>query len=101
MRYQLRLAAAGILVFAPAAQAQERPAAQPNAAAQPDTVALDAIVVTAQRRSERLQDVPLTVTALSGAALAKAGITGIRDLQTLVSGVTFGGLGTVSALTQI
>src|SRR3984893_4288935 len=35
---------------------------------------LDEIVVTAQRRVERLQDVPLAITALSGADLAERGV---------------------------
>ena len=57
---------------------------------------LQTIVVTAQRRSERLQDVPLTITAVSGSTLEKAGITTSRDLQNVVSGLTFSGEGTVS-----
>jgi len=61
---------------------------------------LGEIVVTAQRREERLQDVPLTITALSGASLEKAGVTSVFELQNSVSGLNFGGVGN-SALPAI
>lgn len=38
------------------------------------------IVVTAQKRNERLSDVPLSVTALSGDQLDKLGVAGPADL---------------------
>src|SRR6266850_836722 len=41
---------------------------------------LDEIVVTAQRRVERLQDVPLAITALSGADLAEHGVRQAGDI---------------------
>ena len=37
---------------------------------------LEEIVVTAQKRSENLQDVPIAITAVSGQALDRAGATG-------------------------
>ena len=49
---------------------------------------LDAIVVTAQKREEAMQDVPIMVTALSQEALQDAGVRDIKDLQTLVPGLT-------------
>lgn len=49
------------------------------------------IVVTAQRREERLKDVPLTVVAVTSKTLEKAGVTTLRDLQNVVSGFTYGG----------
>ncbi len=39
------------------------------------------IIVTAQRRSERLRDVPIAITALNAEALAKAGVANLRDLE--------------------
>jgi iron complex outermembrane receptor protein len=46
--------------------------------------ALDEIVVTAQRRVERLQDVPLAITALSGADLAEHGVRQAGDITASV-----------------
>ena len=42
------------------------------------------VVVTAQRRSERLQDVPITVTAVSGTSLAASGVTTSGALSQVV-----------------
>jgi iron complex outermembrane receptor protein len=49
-----------------------------------DTNALGEIIVTAQRRSERLQDVPLAVSAFDATALTQTNVTGITDLKTVV-----------------
>jgi len=48
------------------------------------------IIVTAQKRSERLQDVPLAITALTGDALAARGITDTRNLAQSVPSLSFG-----------
>jgi iron complex outermembrane receptor protein len=45
---------------------------------------LEDIVVTAQRRSERLQDVPVAVTSLSSGALTQQGVTSTTDLSQAV-----------------
>ena len=47
------------------------------------------IVVTAQRRAERLTDVPISITALSGDQLASAGVREARDLSSVVPGLNF------------
>jgi iron complex outermembrane receptor protein len=47
----------------------------------------DDIVVTARRVEERLQDVPIAVTAISGENLQKLGIKGPLDLKTAVAGL--------------
>jgi iron complex outermembrane receptor protein len=57
---------------------------------------LEEVVVTAQRREQRLHDVPVTLTALSGDQLTKAGVTNVFDLQNVVSGLTFGGVGNLA-----
>ena len=49
----------------------------------------DDIVVTAQRTSERLQDVPISVSAFTGAALETQQIKNTLDLQTSLPNVTF------------
>jgi iron complex outermembrane recepter protein len=52
------------------------------------TPAIGEIVVTAQRRSERLQDVPVTVTAASAAKLASVGVRTSQDLSIVTPGLT-------------
>lgn len=51
--------------------------------------ALDEIVVTATRREERLQDVPISVTAFSQEKLDSEGLKNIDDLSRLSPGLTF------------
>ena len=46
------------------------------------------IIVTAQRREEKLKDVPLTVTAFNAAELERQGTTATRDLAMLTPGIT-------------
>jgi iron complex outermembrane receptor protein len=66
------------LAGAPAwAQADPQPAATPGGNAA-NTVG--DIVVTAQRRSERLQNVPIAVAAINGTQLAAKGINNVLDL---------------------
>ena len=48
---------------------------------------LEQIVVTAQRRTERLQKTPVAIEVLSGATLAKKAVTTETDLQTATSGL--------------
>ena len=52
---------------------------------------LEEIVVTAQKREQSLQDVPLSVTAISGERLASLQRNEIADLAKLIPGVTFKG----------
>lgn len=46
------------------------------------------IIVTAQKREQRLQDVPMAITALSSQALQDAGVLDIKDLTVLTPGLT-------------
>lgn len=57
-------------------------------AGEDDQATLDRITVTAQKREEALQDVPVVVTALSRRALEQSGVRDIKDLQTVVPGLT-------------
>jgi iron complex outermembrane recepter protein len=50
--------------------------------------ALDEIVVTAQRRPERLLEVPISLTAMTAAQLADRGVDNVRDLQFFVPNFT-------------
>src|SRR3546814_7745304 len=52
-------------------------------------VVMDEIIMTAQKRSEQLSDVPISITAASGEQLAKQGITDTAQLAKLVPGFTY------------
>ncbi|MGH7018615.1 MAG: TonB-dependent receptor, partial [Brevundimonas sp.] len=58
------------------------------AAAQEGPTTVDDIIVTAQKREQNLQDVPIVVTTLSQEALNGAGVRDIKDLQILTPGMT-------------
>jgi iron complex outermembrane recepter protein len=49
---------------------------------------LDEIIVTAQHRSENIQDVPITIQALSGRVLENLGVQNTVDLANVTSNVT-------------
>jgi iron complex outermembrane recepter protein len=49
---------------------------------------LEEIIVTAEKRSENLQDVPISVVAISAQQIKDAGITDIRNLAILTPGLT-------------
>jgi len=72
----------GVLVSGPAA-------AQATTPAEPTSAQIEEVIVTAQRRSERLQDVPIAVTAIDGEALAAKGVTNTAEVFTTVPGLTF------------
>ena len=62
--------------------------AQGSGADEEEASTLDKITVTAQKREEALQDVPVVVTALSEKMLQDNGVRDIKDLQQLVPGLT-------------
>ncbi len=49
---------------------------------------VDTIVVTAQKRKENLQDVPVVVTVVNKQLLQDSGIQDVKDLQRVVPGLT-------------
>jgi len=59
-----------------------------SAVAQEKSLALEEVVVTARRREESLQDVPIAVTALTGQELALRGTSDISELAQSVPSVT-------------
>lgn len=73
----------------PTAQGTGSTATPENATADTATNTGADIVVTGTRRAQRLQDVPVAITAVSGAAITKAGYTTATDLQYLVPSLTF------------
>ena len=52
-----------------------------------DDVGIDEIIVTAQRRREKLQDVPLSITAITGKDLRNADIRDVTRLEQAVPGL--------------
>ena len=54
---------------------------------------IEEVIVTATKRAESLQDVPIAVTALTGQALEELGITNFSDYVMQLPGVTAGGSG--------
>jgi iron complex outermembrane receptor protein len=69
------------------AGAQTSPSVPQAPQSQADT-SIEEIVVTAQRRRENLQDVPITVQAFSAQALESSGVTNAADLARVVPGMT-------------
>ena len=87
-------AAVAALAVASPLYAQDEPAADEAAAdaSEPATADTDQseedILVTARRRTENLQDVPIAVTAYSGEALEEKGATDITDISDTTPNVT-------------
>ncbi len=83
-------------LLAQTAAAQSRTADNQPAAPLPGTAANDGvadIIVTAQKRSESVQKVPIAITAVSGATLLRAGVTSTDALQNLAPGLNIAAVG--------
>jgi iron complex outermembrane receptor protein len=88
-------------VSAPAGAAAEDKPAQTDpgsgagaTAEAPDDGGINVITVSAQRRDQNMQDVPISITAANEEMLANMGIRSTADLSTLAPAVTFAvGLG--------
>ncbi len=79
-----------------------------SVAAQSDADSDEEIVVSARRREESLQDVPIAVTAFSGETLEERGVADLRDLANVTPafswgngfGTSLGGVATIRAQAQ-
>ncbi len=80
------LTAAMLLSAAPALADTKEPAK--------DTGQIEEIIVTAQKRAENLQNVPMSVTAVSGDALEAQGVTNPKGLANAVPGLKVQGTNT-------
>jgi outer membrane receptor protein involved in Fe transport len=78
-----------ILVALGAARAGGAYAADTDADTTGAVGGLEEIVVTAQRRNESIQDVPITIQAISGEELGKLGVQTFDDAIKLLPNVTF------------
>lgn len=85
-RNQLNLAASAwalasaLGVAAAHAQTTSQPTPQPTPSA-PAEVGVQEVVVTAQRRAEKLQDVPIAIQAITSKAAVAQGITNVQSLN--------------------
>jgi len=61
----------------------------PATAGQPGAATLEEIVVTSQRREEKLQDVPISISAYTQESLDLQGVRNIDDIARLTPGVSF------------
>lgn len=80
---------AGQVDPAPATTVPASPGAQSESTAPQAGGGLEDIVVTATRREESLQRVPIAVSAVSGEQLARTGITNTRDLTQTMPALDF------------
>jgi len=84
---------AGVSVAALSAFAQP---ALAQAAAEDDTSMVEELVVTAEKREQSLQDVPVAVSAFTSEKRDIAGITGIQDFVNFTPGMNYSGTDRVS-----
>lgn len=76
--------AGGLLVGSPA-HAQDVTAAAPSSETQ--SQGISEVTVTAQRRTESIQDVPYNITAVDASTILQSGATTLNDLTRVVSGL--------------
>jgi iron complex outermembrane receptor protein len=79
---------AGVCFAAPAYAQSTAPEAAPATQAQEDDSGVGEIIVTAQRRSQSLQDIPIAVSAVTADQLTQRGMTDTRSLQVSVPSLT-------------
>jgi iron complex outermembrane receptor protein len=92
-------------IFTPISVAHAQTAPTPTPASQGAAVSMmGEVVVTARKRVERVQDVPIAISAFSGASLAARGIDKIDGLANITPNMTFqnnpsfGGAGSSAAI---
>ncbi|GIX29797.1 MAG: TonB-dependent receptor [Porticoccaceae bacterium] len=83
-KFRKKLLAASLLAASGAAGLPALAQSQSGSA----VMALEEIVVTARRREETLQDVPITVNAVTGDQVEQLNLRKFEDLQGLVAGLT-------------
>ena len=76
---------------------QAAPSMAQDAAAASEVQGLEEVVVTAQRREQRLQDVPIAVTAFSSEGLRQAGIQNTDQIASFTPNLTWNQSGSVGS----
>ncbi len=86
---------AGTALMATAASAQDAaaPTAGATTAATPPDDGIADIIVTAQKRADKVQNIPVAVTALDQSTLASATITNLRDIAARVPSLVVDSVG--------
>ena len=91
---RLPLAAAICLAISPAGFAQQTTPETPTPAAEPARApVLETVTVTAQKREENLQNVPVSIQVLGEERLEQQNIADFADFAQLMPSVTFGSAG--------
>ena len=93
---RISVALAALVAAHPLLAQEQAPAAEDTASEAESTE----IVVTARRREEKLQDVPIAITAITSERLETTGVTSLEGLTQLVPSVSFR-KGTTSANSAI
>ena len=86
----------GLLMYGAGAIAQAPTEAKPAGSEADAAETLDAIVVTARRREESLQDTPVAITALSADTLERQQIVSTTDLDKVAPNIQFHSYGTLT-----
>ena len=88
--FRLKLLATAALMLVPSTQAF---AQDSSATARSDNQSIETIVVTAQKRAENVQDVPLSIVAFSGGTLVANNVSDVKGLEKAVvqQGIERGG----------
>ncbi len=84
--------ASGVLVLAVGAHAQSGPSGAPQPTTPASTVepgAVSEVIVTAEKRTQRLVDVPAAVSVVSGDDLARSAVKDISQLNELIPSINF------------
>lgn len=81
------LASTAALLCLPGTAFAQNADAQAAQSAEAENAGIEAIVVTAQRRAQNLQDVPIAITALSSEAIARGDINALDKLGGQVPGL--------------
>ncbi|HQS94951.1 MAG: TonB-dependent receptor [Novosphingobium sp. 17-62-19] len=84
----------GVVAMPQAAFAAQN--AAPDQASEAEQPSSTEIIVTANRREERAQDVPISITAISAESIRERGLTQLQDLQASVPSLVVGPNGQAS-----
>lgn len=58
-----------------------------------ETSGVEEVIVTAQKRAESLQDVPISITAVNAESLQRSGVATLDDVQRLAPGLSMSAIG--------